>query len=360
MQKGFQLRMINNKVSSKKAKPSLRFTKIISGFILIGIVLYFSSLFSDLRGEETADLAHYTFRVRVLVAEKSTDLAIKVKLTRNDGSNVGERELGYEGTAIFDQLAPGQYLVTIAREYQATIARPLEIKNTSVKTFTWEVRISGDSTTVRESTKESFHKGSSTGDELSSSVSKKALKAFRQASEETARGNYLKAIEHLQKAIKEDPNFLEAYNNLGAQYQKQKEWNQAIEAYKQAIEINSNSPLPYLNLGNIYLERGELDSALKAFQSVLELEDGNLRAHLALGKIYLAKRDYGRAEIQLEAVTRLDPAQNRQTFVALIQIEIMLQRYDRAKYFLNNFQVYFPSDPEAEKLKQAIEKSASH
>ena len=114
--------------------------------------------------------------------------------------------------------------------------------------------------------------------------------------------------------------------------------------------------MPYLNIGNIYLERGELDSALKAFQSVLELEDGNLRAHLALGKIYLEKRDYGRAEVHLEAVTRLNPSQNRQAFVALIQIEIMSQKYDRAKYFLNNFQMYFPSDPEIEKLKQAIEK----
>ena len=127
--------------------------------------------------------------------KRPTDLAIKVKLARNDGTNMGERELGYEGTAIFDQLVPGQYLVTIEREYQATIARPLEIKNTSVKTVTWEIRISGDSTTVRESTKESFQKSSSAADELSSPVPKKALKAFQQASEESARGNYLKAIE---------------------------------------------------------------------------------------------------------------------------------------------------------------------
>ncbi len=359
--KASKYRLIKNKISLRKAKPSSQFNKIISGFTLIGIVLYFHSLFPspDLRGEETADIAQFTFRVRVLVAEKTTGLAIKVKLTRNDGTNIGERELGYEGTAIFDQLVPGQYLVTIEREYQTTIARPLEIKNTSVKSVTWEIRISGDSTTVRESTKESFQKSSSTGDELSSPVSKKALKAFQQASEESARGNHLKAVELLQKAIKEAPNFLEAYNNLGAQYQKLKEWNQAIEAYKHAIEIKSNSSLPYLNIGSIYLERGELDSALKAFQSVLDLEDGNLRARLAMGKIYLEKRDYGRAEIHLEAVTRLNPTQSRQAFVALIHIEIMLQRFDRAKYFLNNFQVYFPSDPETEKLKQAIEKSVS-
>lgn len=353
--------MINNVGSVRKAKPSFLFTKIIPGFTLIGIVLYFHSLFPfpDLWGEETADLAHYTFRVRVLVAERITDLVIKVKLTRNDGTNVGERELGYQGTAIFDQLVPGQYLVTIEREYQATIARPLEIKNTSAKNLTWEIRISGDSTTVRESSKESFQKSSGAGDELSSTVSKKAMKSFQQAVEESTRGNHRKAIEHLQKAIQEDPNFFEAYNNLGAEYLKLREWNQAIGAFQHAIEIKNNSPLPYLNLGNIYLERGDLDLALKAFQSVLELDDGNLRAHLALGKIYLEKRDYGRAEDQLETVTRLNPAQNRQAFIALIHIEIMLQRFDRAKYFLNNFQMYFPSDPETEKLKQAIEQSVS-
>lgn len=347
---------MNHKNSLRETKSSFLRSRFIPGSLLIGIVLHFHALFLDLRGQGTADLAHYSFRVRVIVAEKTSELAIKVKLARNDGTNIGERELGYEGTAIFDQLVPGQYMVTIERENQTTIARPLEIKATSVKTLTWEIRIAGDSTTVRESTKESFQRNSSTGEELSSPVPKKAFKAFHQASEESARGNYLKAIEYLQKAIKEAPNFLEAYNNLGAQYQKLKEWNQAIEAYKHAIEIKGNSPLPYLNLGNIYLERGELDSALKAFQSVLELEDENLRAHLALGKIYLEKRDYGRAEGHLEAVTRLNPSQNRQAFLTLIQIEVMSQRYDRAKYFLNNFQMYFPSDPEMEKLKQAIEK----
>jgi len=351
---------MNRKNSLRKAKSSFLISKIIPGSLLIGIALHIHTLFLDLRGQGTSELTHYSFRVRVLVAEKTSELAIKVRLSRADGTIIGERELGYEGTAIFDQLVPGQYLVTIERENQATIARPLEIKAISVKTLTWEIRVSGDSTTVRESTKESFQKNSTTAEELSSPVPKKALKSFQQASEESARGNYLKAIEYLQKAIKEAPNFIEAYNNLGAQFQKLKEWNQAIEAYKHAIEIKGNSPMPYLNIGNIYLERGELDSALKAFQSVLELEDGNLRAQLALSKIYLEKRDYGRAEVHLETVTRLNPSQNRQAFLALIQIEIMSQKYDRAKYFLDSFQIYFPSDPEMEKLKQAIEKQGSH
>jgi Tfp pilus assembly protein PilF len=354
--KEFPLRIMNHKNSLRITKSAILFSRVMPSTLLIGMVLHFHSLFFDLRGQGTADQAQYCFRVRVIVAEKTSELAIKVKLARNDGTIIGERELGYEGTAIFDQLVPGQYMVTIERENQTTIARPLEIKALSVKTLAWEIRITGNSTKVRESTKESFQKNSNTGEELSSSVPKKALKAFQQASEESARGNYRKAIEDLQKAVKEAPNFLEAYNNLGAQYQRLKEWNQAIEAYKRAIEIKGDSPLPYLNLGNIYLERGELDSAVKAFQSVLELEDGNLRAHLALGKIYLEKRDYGRAEVHLEAATRLNPLQNRQAFLALIQIEVMLQRYDRAKYFLNSFQMYFPSDPEIEKLKQTIEK----
>ena len=351
---------MNNENSLRKTNSTFLHSKTIPGCLLIGIMLHFHTFFLDLQGQGTSDLAHYSFKVRILVAEKTSDSAIKVRLARNDGTIVGERELGYEGTAIFDQLTPGQYQVTIERENQATIVRPLEVRDAPVKILLWEIRISGDSTTVRESTKDIFQKKSTATDELSSPVSKMAFKAFQQASEESARGNYSKAIEYLRKAIKDTPNFFEAYNNLGAQYQKLKDWDKAIEAFKHAIEIKSNSPKPYLNLGNIYLERGELDSALKNFQSVLELEDSNLRAHLALGKIYLEKRDFGRAENHLEAITRLNPLQNRQAFLILIQMEIMAQRFERAKHFLNNFLIYFPSDPEAEKLKQEIEKQSPH
>ncbi|MFN8008463.1 MAG: tetratricopeptide repeat protein [Terriglobia bacterium] len=330
-------------------------SKRVSSVLFIGSLLQLHLLFFGVWGQETpSSQEHYSFRVRVLVAEKTSDIEIKVKVTRPNGELVGERELAYQGTAIFDQLTAGQYLVTIERANQPTIARPLEFRDSSVKNISWDIRISGDATTVRESNKDNFQKASG---EISSVVSKKALKAFQEAAEESARGNLLKAIELLQKAIKEAPNFLEAYNNLGAQYQKLREWNQAIEAYQHAIAIKGDNPMPYVNLGTIYLEKGETDSALKSFQKALDLDDSNIRAHLALSRIYIERRDYERAEVHLEAVTRMDPSHNRQAFVALIQMETMAQRYERAQFFLANFQKYFPADPEIEKLKQVI---ASH
>ena len=350
------LKIISDSNYLKKSAVKLVYSKAILRCFLIGIILYFHAFFFEMEGQENLAHAQYSFKVRVLVAERTSDLAIKVKLTRLDGKVADERELGYEGTAIFDQLAPGQYLVTIEREHQATIARPLDIKAGSAFTISWELRISGNSTTVRETTKDIFRKESSAVDELSSRVSKKAFKAFQQASEESARGNHLKAVEFLQKAIKEAPNFFEAHNNLGAQHQKLKEPDKAIEAYERAIAIKRDSPKPFLNLGNIYLERKEWDSALKNFRTALDLEGNNLNAHLALGRIYLEKRDYGRAEEHLETVTRLDPLHNRHAFLALIQTEIMAQRCERAMYFLNSFLSYFPSDPDAERLKQEIER----
>ena len=340
----------------RKTALRLVYPKVIPRCFLIGIILFFHAHFFLMEGQENSAHAQYAFKVRVIVAERTSELSIKVKLARLDGTVAAVRELGYEGTAIFDQLTPGQYLVTIEREHQATIARPLEIKSGPAQTVSWELRISGTSTTVRETTKDIFRKESSAVDELSSPVSKKAFKAFQQASDEGARGNHLRAVELLQKAIKESPNFFEAYNNLGAQYQRLKEPDKAIEAFERAIAIKTDSPMPYLNLGNIYLERKEWDSALKNFRTALDLEGNNLNAHLALGKIYLEKRDLGRAEEHLEAVTRLDPLHSRPAFLALIQTEIMAQRYERAAYFLSSFLSYFPSDPDAERLKRELEK----
>ncbi len=184
--------------------------------------------------------------------------AAKVRLATSDGQDRGERLLTYEGTFSFEELSPGQYLLTLEREDEATIGRPVEIKSyPASKVVFLEITLNKESASVREIVTDASNQEVGVLKESPSEVSRKALRAFEQASKESAGGSPAKAIVYLQQAIREQPNYFEAYNNLGVQHQKLRQWNEAIQAYRRAIELRPNSAKAHVNLAAVYLEQGQ-------------------------------------------------------------------------------------------------------
>ncbi|WP_048323822.1 tetratricopeptide repeat protein, partial [Crocosphaera watsonii] len=68
-------------------------------------------------------------------------------------------------------------------------------------------------------------------------------------------GNYNRAIEDLNKAIRLDINFAKAYNNRGFSYDKLGNYKKAIENYKEAIRLDPNYATAKQNLESILRRR---------------------------------------------------------------------------------------------------------
>jgi tetratricopeptide (TPR) repeat protein len=282
--------------------------------------------------------------------------ATKVRLATSDGQERGERLLTYEGTFSFEGIAPGQYLLTLEREDEATIGRPVEIKTyPAPKVVFLEFTLNQESASVREIVTDASNQEAGLFKEQPSEVSRKALRAFEQAAKESAGGSPTKAIVHLQEAIREQPNYFEAYNNLGVQYQKLRQWNEAIQAYRRAIELRPNSAKAHVNLAAVFLEQGLAQQALESLEAARKAEPGSAQVHLLLGQLYLKKQDYLKAQELLETATRLSPQNSRQGFVLLIQIALRHDETDRARQTLDVMKQYFPLDPEISKLQDAIQ-----
>jgi tetratricopeptide (TPR) repeat protein len=280
----------------------------------------------------------------------------KVRLATSDGRERGERLLTYEGTFSFEELSPGQYLLTLEREDEATIGRPVEIKSyPASKVVFLEITLNKESASVREIVTDAATKELGVLKEQPSEVSRKALRAFEQASKESAGGSPAKAIVYLQQAIREQPNYFEAYNNLGVQHQKLRQWKEAIQAFQRAIELRPNSAKAHVNLAAIYLEQGQAQQALESLEAARKAEPASAQVHLLLGQLYLKKQDYLKAQEFLETATRLSPQSSRQAFVLLIQIALRHEETDRAKQTLDVMKQYFPSDSEISKLQDAIQ-----
>ena len=65
-------------------------------------------------------------------------------------------------------------------------------------------------------------------------------------------GDYTKATQDLQLAIKTDPSYTAAYAELGLVYLKQKEYPQAEDAFQKALKLNPDNYTANLNLLILY------------------------------------------------------------------------------------------------------------
>ena len=72
---------------------------------------------------------------------------------------------------------------------------------------------------------------------------------------------YDKAIECYQKAIEINPDFADAYYNMGIAYRHKENYDKAIECYQKVIEIDPEDADAYNNMGVAYCQKGMKISA---------------------------------------------------------------------------------------------------
>lgn len=111
---------------------------------------------------------------------------------------------------------------------------------------------------------------------------------FRQGEEAFSRGEYEKAIEFYEKAIKVDPNYAQAYNNLGLAYQAvNAKPSEIVWYFKTAVAIDPNNAQAYDNLGKAYYGMGDFDKAEQYCKKALEINPRLGSANFSLGWVYL-------------------------------------------------------------------------
>lgn len=82
----------------------------------------------------------------------------------------------------------------------------------------------------------------------------------RLASTKSTLGEYKKAEELLSHSVEFYPEFVDAYNNLGAIYMKNENFKKAEESYQSAISINPFDPETHIALISLYEKLGLSDS----------------------------------------------------------------------------------------------------
>jgi tetratricopeptide (TPR) repeat protein len=94
---------------------------------------------------------------------------------------------------------------------------------------------------------------------------------------------FASARKYYEKAIKENPKYAEAVNNLGTVFYALKSYRRAVEQYRKALRLEPNSASFLSNLGTVYFARKNYKEAQLIYQRALEIDPDVFEHHNTVG-----------------------------------------------------------------------------
>ena len=121
------------------------------------------------------------------------------------------------------------------------------------------------------------------------------------------RNEFKEAEDSFLKALKINPNFAVAYNNLANVYKNSGRKDMAIKYYKKSIEKNVNSPEPYNNLGNLFKSLNRLKDSIDFYKKALEINPKIFIIHNNLGIAYKILGELDKAKNCFNECIKINP-----------------------------------------------------
>jgi tetratricopeptide (TPR) repeat protein len=116
-------------------------------------------------------------------------------------------------------------------------------------------------------------------------VPKAARQAYNHAGKLARQGNVDEAIRETERAIAIDPEFAEAYNDLGVRYAGLARFQEAETQFRRTIELMPGSPIGYSNWAWVLLKLGNREEAEWSLRRALQLAPSDITANQLLRTI---------------------------------------------------------------------------
>jgi len=114
------------------------------------------------------------------------------------------------------------------------------------------------------------------------------------------------------KAIKEDPSFVEAYDNVGRIYRSMGNYDKAVEYYKKSIELYPDGMMAHQNLAVVYSIQENINGAIAEYDELLRINPdgpegyfGKANSYMMVGKFDMALENCNKA-IEIYETTNAD------------------------------------------------------
>ncbi|MEJ2634240.1 MAG: tetratricopeptide repeat protein [Calditrichia bacterium] len=131
-------------------------------------------------------------------------------------------------------------------------------------------------------------------------------------------------IHNYRKALQLDPNYVDAWNNLGVAYYYYGMTDSAVYCLKKALTLNPDYPPAHNNAGYILDAAGNFDEAISHYQAAIMQRPLYIVAMTNLLDTYMHKQDYDSAMKILNALKEIAP-QNQ-------LVELRIKEYQELLY----------------------------
>ena len=117
------------------------------------------------------------------------------------------------------------------------------------------------------------------------------------------------------EALKIDPGFLPALNNLGALYARSGKNDMALTIFRRALEIQADEKILF-NIGSVLFRMGNLQESESYLKKALKLQPRLLKAHLLMAYLLEKAGHVDRSLLYLQNAFRIEPS-NRMASLSL-------------------------------------------
>lgn len=125
--------------------------------------------------------------------------------------------------------------------------------------------------------------------QLRHKIPREARRLFERAYRISKKGDHAGAAVELEQAIGRDPEFAEAYTNLGVEYGQLGRLDAAAAMLRRSLDLDPNSSMGHYNLAVALFRVGDLAGAEQSARHAVEQSPENAWAHLLLGGLLWRK-----------------------------------------------------------------------
>ena len=160
-------------------------------------------------------------------------------------------------------------------------------------------------------------------------------------------GRMDEAIASFEQVLRSDPSRIKAQENLGLSLERYGQLEQALAAYQQAVNLDAvasaHSDRPYLYLGALLVKLGRSQDAVPVLARGLELNPNSGKLHSVLGRAYLNLKRPVEAQHEMEESVQLDPKDGPSHY-ALARLYTSVSKPELAEQQFKAAQVQFDAE----------------
>jgi len=159
-----------------------------------------------------------------------------------------------------------------------------------------------------------------------------APKGYNTAINAAKAGNYDEAIQLFSDITRTNPDFSNAYTNLGLLHRQKGNKNEARQAFDKALALDPNDAVSYNHLGVMLREQGKFSEAKDMYLNALQHKPDYAQACLNLGILYdLYLQDLPNALTQYNTYQKLTGNQDKVVEKWIIDLDKRIQSLTKSQ-----------------------------